>query len=106
MTTQHNATFNELIHTTVDAAHRDVALTDTFVSKFAGSTDIPFEYVDGRDNAIFNLGVHEGAVAVLDGLHKAGYSIHDPEGVKVEPAEGSSFSDDYFSRKYWEQVSN
>lgn len=106
MTTQHNAAFNELIFNTVSEAARVSNTEAAFEHQFEGTTADPIAVVGERDNDIYNLGVHEGAVAVLDGIHKAGYSIHDPEGVKLVPTEDGSFTKDYYSRKYWEAVSN
>lgn len=111
MTTQHNATFNELVFAAVSEATR-VSNTDLdFQHQFVGSDapGIPAgpSLADiERSNDIFNLGVHAGAAGLLDNLHKNGYVIHDPEGEKVSPSEGKTFSEDYFSRKYWEQVSS
>lgn len=106
MTTQHNAAFNELVYASISEASR-VSNTDVdFVSRHKDSEAEPIKVQGERDNDIFALGVQAGATHVLDTMNAAGYVISNPEGDKLAPSEGSSFSDDYFSRKYWEQVSN
>lgn len=106
MTTQINASFNELIYASVSEASRVSNNEHDFLNRFENTTAEPIKCESETANDIYNLGVYEGASSVLDSLHKAGYQIIDPEGVKVEPAEGSTFSADFFSRKYWEVVSS
>lgn len=106
MTTQINASFNELIYTSISEATRVSNNEHDFLNRFVDTSAEPIKCESEEANVIYNLGVYDGAAQVLDSLHKAGYQIIDPEGVKVEPAEGSTFSGDFFSRKYWEAVSS
>lgn len=110
MSTQHNAAFNELIYSSTSEAARVSNNEHDFISQFKDTTMEPIPVMPSelgeRDNDIFNLGVYAGATHLLDTMHAAGYSILNPDGEKLVPAEGSTFSDDYFSRKYWAEVSN
>lgn len=108
--TQHNAAFNELVYASISETSRVSNTEIDFTSQHKGSEAEPITVMPGelgeRDNSIFNLGVQAGAAGLLNSLDKAGYAINNPEGEKLAPAEGSTFSDDYFSRKYWADVSN
>lgn len=107
MSEQHNAEFNELIYRATSDAARVSNCEAPFVNQFKDTTAEPIAVVGDRDNDLYNLGVMDGALHVIDELHKYGYKIINLDGEPLQPSiEEGSFTKDYFGRKYWEQVSN
>lgn len=107
MSEQHNAEFNELIYRAVSEASRVSNTEAPFTSQFKDTTMEPIAVAGERDNDIYNLGVMDGALHVIDKLHEGGYKIINLDGEPLQPSlEEGSFTKDYFSKKYWEQVSS
>lgn len=106
MTSKHNEQFNLDVYASNSEAARTSDTVADFRSQFIGSQAEPINFTREQDNDIYNLGVEDGAANLLNHLHKKGYQIVDPAGVKIEPAPESNFSEDYFSLRYWSDVSN
>lgn len=69
------------------------------------------EFLDPRDNDIYNIGVKDGVAGFADSLHTAGYVITDKEGSVVSPGEqidtapAPTFSQTFFTTN-WASVNN